>query len=89
MAKKDEKPMLTQDLKLPPGNVVTPDHIVVQNTAQSGFSDRRLNADGSIIDLAAAAPQHLSTYEGAKPALAEGAPEVAPATAETQPGAQG
>lgn len=58
----NDKPKLTQDLVLPPGSVVTPGYEVIESEARSGFSDRRLNADGTVQDLNAEV-LHLSTYD--------------------------
>jgi hypothetical protein len=58
-----DKIRLTQDLKLPPGVTVTPDHVVPEfrDAARPGVSDRRIDADGKPEDLGNA--EHLSTYK--------------------------
>lgn len=58
-----DKVKLTEDLKLPPGVVVTPGHPVPEyrDPRRPTVSDRRIDADGTPQDLGGA--EHLSTYK--------------------------
>jgi hypothetical protein len=68
MAKKDEpQRTMTEDLPLPPGNVVTPGYEVVEAVTRAGYSDRRIDATGAILDPATGVGEHLSTYAGPAP----------------------
>jgi hypothetical protein len=59
----DKKPLLTEDMKLPPGVVVTPGHVAPEfpTPGRPRISDRRIDADGKPVDLGGA--EHLSTYK--------------------------
>lgn len=59
----DNKQVLSQDLKLPPGVTLTPGHLVdvpLEVPAPARVADRRLNHRGEPEDLGGA--EHLSTY---------------------------